>query len=200
MADTKAYTHFNTIPWCSVLLSAPNTRLLIPSSRTPKASTEDSLFAQTLAATTTIPHVLSFFPRPQPSDTEIPVVSTLLAVGDGLNGHPAILHGGIVASILDEAMGVLLNANLERDHVLAVGKGYKDGEVHEGLAMFTKELKVMYRAPVTTPGVMVAKAELLGKSGRGLLTRAVISQWIGDKETVCAIGEAVFVEPRSGRL
>jgi thioesterase superfamily protein 4 len=36
----------------------------------------------------------------------------MMDLGDGLNGHPKILHGGFVATMLDEVCGVLITLNL----------------------------------------------------------------------------------------
>jgi thioesterase superfamily protein 4 len=36
----------------------------------------------------------------------------MMDLGDGLNGHPKICHGGFVATMLDEVIGVLITLNL----------------------------------------------------------------------------------------
>lgn len=180
--------------------------MILPSSCTPKkTTTEDSLFATTFSNTSTVPHALTFYTRPQPSDALITSVNTLFALGPGLDGHAAVLHGGIVATLLDEAMGVLLNVNEERDHVRDVGMGKKDGESHEWLASFTVDLKIRYLKPVSTPGAVVARAEWVRREGRKVWLRATIGQVRGEGQTdeveeVCAVGDALFVEPRLGKL
>ncbi|KAJ9631720.1 hypothetical protein H2203_000120 [Taxawa tesnikishii (nom. ined.)] len=163
--DSKAT--FLSIPWCRTLLSAPDLRIRVPSSRNPKCSTEDSLFAQTLRTPNTISAALTFYPRPDPSASRIPAVNVFFKIGDALNGYPEILHGGIVASILDEGMGVLLNEDADREHMKKVALGHADGETHEGIGAFTRELKIRYEAPVRTPGVAIVRAEFLKKRGEG---------------------------------
>ncbi|KFY56644.1 hypothetical protein V497_06061, partial [Pseudogymnoascus sp. VKM F-4516 (FW-969)] len=122
-------THFLSLPWCAALLSAPHTTLLPTPSRTPKSSTEDSLFAITLHTGDTLRYMISFSsPRSGTTDTgagaaaELPptapgskeggleneVVSTLFSMGDGMNGYPAVAHGGLIAALFDEAMGVAM--------------------------------------------------------------------------------------------
>lgn len=55
--------------------------------------------------------------RPSVSEDEEPEyreVRTIMELGDGLNGHPRICHGGFVATMLDEIFGVLITLNLEK--------------------------------------------------------------------------------------
>jgi hypothetical protein len=53
---------------------------------------------------------------PDPSaNPGIQAVRTIMDLGNGVNGHPDVCHGGFVATMLDEVMGVLLTINLERD-------------------------------------------------------------------------------------
>ena len=121
-----------------------------------------------------------------------------------MNGFPEILHGGIVASILDEAMGILLSRNEDLAHVRAVGRGKRSGEYAETLAVYTVELNVKYKRPVRTPGFVLARAEITKTEGRKICVKATIQQKEhkgGDGELVtCAVGEGVFVEPRAGKL
>lgn len=124
-----------------------------------------------------------------------------------MDGHPGIMHGGIVASVIDEAMGVLLNVNRERDHLVAVGKGLAEGELPSaGFASFTAELKIRYLKPVTTPAPLIVTARMTKKGGRKMWITAEIRQRVGQAEdydgdeVLCAIGEALFVEPRSNKL
>lgn len=101
-------------------------------------------------------------------------------------------------------MGVLLNEDADREHMKKVALGHADGETHEGIGAFTRELKIRYEAPVRTPGVAIVRAEFLKKEGRRTWIKAVVSQWSGGEdgrdELVCAVGEGLFVEPRTGKL
>jgi len=123
-----------------------------------------------------------------------------------MNGHPSILHGGIVASILDEGMGILQSANHERDHMLRVGKGLAQGELPpHGIGSFTAELKVRYLKPVATPGSLVCTARYVKRDGRKEWIYAEIKQHIAhgeddDEVVVCATAEALFIEPKPSKL
>jgi thioesterase superfamily protein 4 len=39
-------------------------------------------------------------------------VRMIVELGDGLNGFPKVAHGGFVATMLDEVMGVLITTNM----------------------------------------------------------------------------------------
>ncbi|KAL5349912.1 hypothetical protein ACLOAV_004946 [Pseudogymnoascus australis] len=125
MPPSKDLTHFLTIPWCAALLTAPTTTLLPTPSRVPKPSTEDSFFALTLRTGETVPYMLSFSSPRAASASSSPAagkvegkvegkagtieqVSTLFALGEGVNGYPATAHGGVTAALFDEAMGVCM--------------------------------------------------------------------------------------------
>lgn len=101
-ATTAAALHsdFAQEPWVMALLASPDTTLVASQARTPKASTEDSFFAQTLNTRDT---VRSFAVLRTPTHTLM-----LLALGCGVNGHAGIAHGGAVVAMLDEALGAAI--------------------------------------------------------------------------------------------
>ncbi|GAB1733506.1 hypothetical protein NU195Hw_g643t1 [Hortaea werneckii] len=225
-------------PWIRALVTQPNTSIRIPSNRVSKLSTEDSLFAETLQTSRTFPECFIFYRHPalsasrssslgESDDAEveeecrIQEVHFLVRVGDGLNGHPAILHGGIVAALVDEGMGVLQTVNHERAHALSVQRERRareergergGGGVSEGggdalsslppLGSFTAELKIRYRRPVSTPGEVLCTARYVRREGRKEWIEAVIRQGEvkgggeGDGMVTCAIGEGLFIEPK----
>ncbi|KAK5135936.1 hypothetical protein LTR08_004394 [Meristemomyces frigidus] len=203
--DSKA--SFLRIPWAASLLSKPNTVVRVPGSRQPKLSREDSLFAEVLKTPRTIQSCISLYQRPAEHDAKIEEVSTLMTLGDGMNGHPGILHGGIVASILDEAMGILQSANHEREHLRKVGTGSAQGELPtHGIGTFTVELKTRFLKPVRTPGSLVVTARYVRREGRKEWICAEVKQHesFGEDDygevVVCATAEGLFVEPKGSRL
>ncbi|GAB7343734.1 hypothetical protein MBLNU457_1711t1 [Dothideomycetes sp. NU457] len=203
-AGTDSFAYFLLTDWCRELLSEPDIITIIPPCRIPKASTEDSLFAISLSKdTSTISHALSFYRKPFQDSTSIPSLSTLFSLGDGMNGFPAVLHGGIVAAILDESMGILIQQNQDLTHMRAVAQGKKDGEWPEPVPQYTVELNIKYKRPVKTPGMILSKAELIKRDGRKMWLKSTIYQKEGPGEgdlQVCAIAEGLFVEPRTGKL
>ena len=75
--------------------------------------------------------------------TEPGVIETLFTAPDHFQGYPGVLHGGIVATILDEISG--------RAHM---------GDPSEPRFMFTGKLEVLYRknVPIGKPLRIVGKA------------------------------------------
>ncbi|KAI7554738.1 hypothetical protein KC331_g344 [Hortaea werneckii] len=239
MPDLQTPPFTPTTPWIRALLAQPNLLIRVPSNRVSKPSTEDSLFADTLQTSRTFPECFIFYSAPSPPASSSPSASTsndeekeriqevhfLVRVGDGLNGHPAILHGGIVAALVDEGMGVLQTVNHERAHMLRLrqkkspggnGDDGCDGRVSEGsgdmlsslppLGSFTAELKIRYRRPVSTPGEVLCTARYVRREGRKEWIEAVIRQGEveaggkGDGVVTCAIGEGLFIEPKKKDL
>jgi acyl-coenzyme A thioesterase PaaI-like protein len=205
-SDTKA--PFLRIPWTRALLSAPNLITRTPDSRSPKPTNEDSLFARTLKTPSTLRSCINVYQRPEPSDPYVAEVTTLATLGNALDGHPGILHGGIVASLLDEAMGMLQFVNHERDHFLAVGKGLAEGEKPgSGLGSFTAYLNVQFLRPVRTGAAVQVVAWYVRREGRKSFVDAEIRQPVdggGEDDcgevVVCARAEGLFVAPRGSRI
>ncbi|KAI6814108.1 hypothetical protein KC332_g7915 [Hortaea werneckii] len=232
MPDLQTLPFTPSSPWIRALVAQPNTAIRIPSNRVSKLSTEDSLFAETLQTSRTFPECFIFYRDPalsaprssssgtsgEDAESRIQEVHFLVRVGDGLNGHPAILHGGIVAALVDEGMGVLQTVNHERAHARSVqrekeargerGEDDGRGRVSEGsgdglsslppLGSFTAELKIRYRRPVSTPGEVLCTARYVRREGRKEWIEAAIRQGEveGDGVVDCAIGEGLFVEPK----
>ena len=127
-----------------------------------------------------------------------------MTLGNGINGHPGIMHGGIVATIIDEAMGILQAVNFERDHLRAVGKGLAQGElVPFGVGTFTAYLNVQFLKPVLTPGALIVTCRYIKRDGRKEWIYAEVKQrmdasedYDGD-EIVCATGEGLMIEAKS---
>lgn len=203
MAPEDSKAPFLRIPWTASLINRPNLVFKVPGSRKFKSSGEDSFFAEILKTPRTIRSCIAFHKKPSPQDKYIEEISVLKTIGDGLNGHPKTMHGGIVASILDEGMGVLQSINGERDHMTAVAKGYAHGETPDsGSGWYTAELKIRYLKPVLTPAPLVCTARYTKRDGRKEWIYAEIKQRDGASEDydgdeiVCATGEALFVQPK----
>lgn len=198
--DVDTTSPFLRIPWTARLLSQPNILTAVPQSRTPKVSTEDSLFAEGLKTSRSLQSCILLY---HDSDrVGVEEVTALYFVGDGMNGHAGIIHGGITATLIDESMGMLQNVNLERER-------RQGGNVEEaGLGSFTAYLNVLYKKPVSTPGAIAVVVKRVKKEGRKQWLSAELKQWSdsnsgrgdGDEEgevVVCATGEALFVTPRA---
>lgn len=172
--------HFQSIPWCAKLLADLDFTIVPTRSRSAKADTEDSFFAETLQTNQTVRACLSLFGNPTPSSNEsgpkIQRVRTLISIGDGVNGYHNIAHGGFVATLLDQGMGILVEENLYN------GSG-KWG--------FTAYLNVKYRRPVPTPGLVLLTAAYTKVVPRKQFMKATLEDGEG---TVYAEADAMFVE------
>lgn len=205
MAPEDSKSPFRRIPWTAALINRPNLVFRVPGSRKYKISGEDSLFAEILKTTRTIRSCISFYKKPTPTDDKIDEVTVLMTIGDGVNGHPATMHGGIIASIIDESMGILQLTNAERDHMCAVAQGKAEGEIPPsgtGYGWYTAELKIKYLKPVLTPAPLVCTARYTKRDGRKEWIFAEIKQRVGvsedydGDEVICATGEGFFIQPK----
>lgn len=204
--ETPEFHYFNSIPWCAQHLRGTNLIARPPSSRTVQPSGENLLFGRTLNTAETIPAILEIFSssqrradgdvatRPPGEDNNnnstaglVDSVKWLLALGQGVNGYPGTLHGGIVAAILDEAIGGLIPINRERRLI-------PDGN------HFTAYLHTQYRRPVpTTAGALLARARFVKVDlARGKFSAEASLE---DAEgTVLASAEALFVRAWGTKL
>jgi acyl-coenzyme A thioesterase PaaI-like protein len=118
-------------------------------SREPKASTEDSLFAGTLRSAETITAALTLCKYPTHEvPHRIEEVRTFFSLGKGMNGYPYVCHGGMVATMLDETMGLLLSFNKDLENAAIRAE------------TVTVYLNVRYLKPVATPQTVVVTAIL----------------------------------------
>lgn len=177
---------FSDIPWCAELISDPEFAYSPTYSRIPKESTEDSFFAETLATDRTIRKCLTVHSRPNPSlEAPIQEVRTFVEIGSGVNGYPNVCHGGFVATMLDEVMGVLLTVNQ------VWFKEHRGGGEH--MMQMTASLNIKFRKPVKTPAVLLSTARIAKMEPRKWFIAGTIED---NNRQVLAIGEALFVEAK----
>ncbi|ORY87652.1 HotDog domain-containing protein [Protomyces lactucae-debilis] len=163
--------------------------------RTVKSDGEDSLFGGTLRSPSTISRALALCkPAPaatvqasanaaalaasgagavtDPGEQDFGETLFFLSLGNGLNGHPDILHGGITAVIADETLG---NAS----------------SFVEGHSTFTAWLRVDYKSPLPTPSDIMVRAKMYKEIGRKRWLRASIE---GPQGKVYATAEGLFIK------
>ncbi|KAL9946060.1 hypothetical protein D7B24_000596 [Verticillium nonalfalfae] len=190
---------FHKIPWCNALLTAPNTTVYVPPSRDPleegKPNRHDRFFGKTLDHAERIPACLAFYttpteaapppaPAPAPAATAadgsarspaIPQVSVLFALGPGMAGYPAVLHGGVTALLFDELLGML---------------GERNRDLGRGDAIFTMKpatatMDVRYLRPIATPSVVLGVGTIGSITGRKMLLRGEIRDAEGNVVATC---------------
>jgi amino acid adenylation domain-containing protein len=195
----SAITFFNSLPWCSRLMheASPTAGLLpgygqaigfIPQCFNPASVRHDQFFGDTLGRThrevtangvkaPPIRHMLSLF-RPLNSshiyDHSKPIlrVATLFALGDGTSGYENILHGGLIAALLDESLGVVNELNT------SLGK---TGDPFAAVSV-TSSLNINYLAPVAvTEAVVCVTAWVESINGRKTMMRGEVTNSKGEK-------------------
>jgi acyl-coenzyme A thioesterase PaaI-like protein len=173
--------HFESIPWCSTIINDPSFTITPTFSRHPKPDTEDSLTATTLKSPSAIAHCLSLYRRPPPSVTWISEVRSLMTLGTGMNGGPFILHGGIVAVLIDDVIGTLMTVNRDTERM-----PLSSGAV-------TAYLNVRYANPVVTPTTVLVVAWSREVKGRKFWMEAEVRDEAG---LVLAKAESLWIRVR----
>ncbi|KAI0040702.1 Thioesterase/thiol ester dehydrase-isomerase [Auriscalpium vulgare] len=103
----------------------------------------------------------------------------LLHVGRGLCGHDGIVHGGLLATLLDESMGRTAILNLPD----------KIG--------VTANLNVNYKAPTRADQFIVLRVRLVEKAGRKTRVAGAVEDLDGN---VLVEATSLFVQPRYSKL
>ncbi|CAL1710534.1 unnamed protein product [Somion occarium] len=102
-----------------------------------------------------------------------------LHVGRGLCGHEGIIHGGLLATLLDESFGRIALLNLPDK----VG--------------VTANLNISYKAPTRADQFIVIKTRLVEQNGR----KVTVSGCVEDLEgTVLVEATALFIQPKYAKL
>ena len=176
---------FRTIPWCTALISDPTFEVVAILSREPKETTEDALFANTLRTQDTIRAALGLRKRPnKASPMRVDEFKTLVYLGNGMDGMPGVLHGGIVTTLLDEVFSCLIGSTKRLQ-----GQAW-------GAGVVTASLKTDFLNPLQTPAIIVVTALLKKTEGRkwyidgyiedgqGKIFAKAESLWLEKKKTI----------------
>ncbi|KAH7150398.1 HotDog domain-containing protein [Dactylonectria estremocensis] len=147
---------FKSIPWTAARLSAPGAIAFVPPCRNPITDVHDQFFGRTLANDRSLTHMLCVFRTESteaaldPAQT-VTQMETLICTGDGVSGFPNVVHGGVVASLLDESMGAFFDLNI------TLGKSASAFQASN----VTGKLDVSYLKPAPTNSVLriTVKAE-----------------------------------------
>lgn len=174
-------------PWCAAILEDAQFTALQNEARKPKADREDSLVAEMLNTSDTI-NIRHYSYRAIPVSTNSSSPQTswaelnmILGCGAGLNGHPHLLHGGVISFILDEAMTMLASLHRSSDS-----------------SGITPSPKIDYKMPIATPCMIIAKVVLLPESSgrKAWLAGSIEDGTVG----VFATAKCLIVEVPRDRL
>lgn len=207
IAPQDTVAPFLRIPWIASQVNHSDVICTVPGSRIPKHDTEDSLFAESLKDGRTLRSCICFYRKPAEGADQVDEVSTAMIVGDGMNGHPAILHGGITATMLDEAMGMYLAINQDQARTAKAKLDQAPGaDSDDFFPAFTAELKIRYLRPVHTPGNIIVTVWSVKKEGRKRWLAAELKQCMSQSPdnagdiVVCATAESLFISPRASKM
>ncbi|KAL8700239.1 MAG: hypothetical protein Q9201_005557 [Fulgogasparrea decipioides] len=172
--------------WCTALLDDPLLQPIPTASRTVHLSTgENSLLASTLANSSTVRAVQTFFKRPAIASSENEEIYMLFSLGPGVQGIAGTGHGAIIALMLDEAMGTLAAEMFGRSNII------------------TASLDVRFKRRLDTPRVVLARAFLKGaEEGGGEVWKErrkleILGKVEDGEGAVFADGRSVFVRLKS---
>ena len=107
-------------------------------------------------------------------------LTCIMFAGDTLCGHPGIVHGGFLATMLDEGLARCCFAQLP--HNIGV----------------TANLNIDYRKPTPAGNFLVLRADTVRVEGRKAWVEGRIEslEKPGDKPTVYAEAKALFISPK----
>ena len=175
MAAPDDRAHLESIPWCENLIRDPEYIVTPLPSRKQTDKVADNLFSITLKTDDTIKACLLLYRRPSPGSIWIDEAITLFSLGDGINGSPQTCHGGIIGTLIDETMGMLLRANKDRDPVFRSATAY---------------LNVTYIKPIPTPTTVLVSVKFREVKRR----KYYLDAWVKDgSQTVLAKAEALWI-------
>ncbi|PSN72004.1 hypothetical protein BS50DRAFT_569588 [Corynespora cassiicola Philippines] len=186
-----AVAHFRPVPWAAAILDDSAWTPTSSETRTVKpGTTEDSFIAQTAKTDRTIRAYVTLRPSQADDDQETAYkqLRTLVDIGDGLDGHPRVLHGGFVATLLDEVCGMIVTLNLDKKTERLREAGLT--VPHRG-AYLTAYLNTSYKRPVPTPGPLLCTSWIEKRERNKVYVKGTIEDGRG---TIYALGDAMFVE------
>ncbi|PKY01788.1 hypothetical protein P168DRAFT_321358 [Aspergillus campestris IBT 28561] len=161
-------TPLEQIPWIAALLTNPSYET---------SPLHDNLLPKALNTPDAIPYcILQSRVPPHSSQATSPTLEPthelrlFASLGQDVAGHSGVLHGGVVASLLDSVMGLVLASR--------------------GQACMTASLNVRFRRPVPAPGAVVVQSWVKEeRAGRWIVLGEIVDQ----TGKVLAGAEGMFV-------
>lgn len=229
----EAIDHFRRQPWCAKLIDAPGVRCSIPGSRRTRTGasrfeSKDELLHASLNYDNGVPYFLTLFrdpdstpaPRGGGSDSssggindnnsiQLPIISSvslLFDLREGVKGFNGYVHGGFLATIMDEAMGSVLVCSYEyqvrkeqeaaarRDDASGGGGGWTPplgvADMNAIGPIVTASMNVKFRQPVSTPCTVVTTATVTRIQGRKVFFDVDVRD---ERGAVCASCEGLWI-------
>jgi len=165
--------HIKSIPWCAAHLTAADLVVEPATTRTRRPNTTMDIF---ISATVNTPDTIKAWVTAHRPSTRADELRAFVTLGTQLDGYAGVCHGGVVAVIFDETLGMLSMANAPR------------GLAHGGY--MTAYLNTTFKGPVRTPGTYMLVVEVARRQGRKLFMTA---RWEDERGAELARAEALFV-------
>lgn len=191
LASSEDLSHFAHIPWAQSFwedFTYTPVVNLIPGGRPGPVDSKTvrrTFFTSTLWTPATIRASRLFYKSPIPptrwsgppplpeSQEDLGACMMLCSLGGGLTGGQAdSAHGGLIATLLDEALGTPVFCQV----------------LHGSM---TADLKTQYVKPLPVPGVVLCRSWVEKEEGRKVWSKAVIEDGNGD---VYARGESLYIK------
>lgn len=118
-------------------------------------------------------------PTAKPSSAPLVNPSDVIMLVDlsapGICGHPDTVHGGVIATLLDEVMSLAVSIHSGQIGGSGTGGVGNENENPRG-KIFTAQLDVRYKKPLLAPAVAVVKSRVIARQGRKFWVRAQVVQ------------------------
>lgn len=205
MEPTAELEHFAKIALAKPTLDDPSFTPISISRNLTFNGRGHTLMGATFNTPETIAHMLSFFRAPD-ANSDIAISQTasssnskdlktaintaelrrFYTFGSGLNAHADLLHGGVLACILDSTMSNAAGLVMQ-----AIAKGKE--------SVVTGQLNVRFEKPVRTPGTVMARAWVTKVEGKKVWVEGRMES--GDEGEIChARADGVWIRVLVGKL
>ncbi|OGM50346.1 hypothetical protein ABOM_001078 [Aspergillus bombycis] len=159
---------FASLPFAAPYLSSPLYEPVPFVTRYDTEGTSNKFFSKVINTADTILHLLALarVPDSKPNQTpdqhddSAPDFVVFVSLGPDLCGFQGTVHGGVLAALLDEALGLCAESTE------LVSKGHT--------RLYTAGLEISYRSPVHAPSVAMIKTWVTKRHGRKWFLEAQI--------------------------
>jgi acyl-coenzyme A thioesterase PaaI-like protein len=156
--------HFKSIPWCAVYLEDISFKPYYQS-RYVTPGEGHTLTGRTWNTYDTIVDLLSTYRTPTTTSQGTTLrgeVRRFYTLGKGMNAHPGLLHGGVIATLLDSTLGSAAAMANPKE------------------TLFTVQLNVAYKYPVATPATVLVRSWVERQEGRKTWVKGRIESGTGE--------------------
>jgi acyl-coenzyme A thioesterase PaaI-like protein len=153
-----------------------------------------------------ISHWLELVQKPTAGTNDVLKTVTIVKYGEALNGFPGILHGGAVATLMDEALGFAMVASeialygrfgtLPPDWKTRLAEGQLRKDVLKG-NMVTAKLEIKFLKAVPCPGLVGIEVDILERKGHMIKVRGMMKDESG---ALLAQADGLWVRIGGARL